>query len=107
MSYEGESLYNKFKLPKDWKNQIKEIFDLLTQNKIYYPEFRLQNILILNKKIKFIDFGLANFDETADNSGNSEKFIKNIESLNKRLKNTKDKNEKYKLFATFYNNMSS
>ena len=107
MSYEGESLYNKFKLPKDWKNQIKEIFDLLTQNKIYYPEFRLQNILILNKKIKFIDFGLANFDETANNSGNCEKFIRNIESLNKRLKKTKDKNEKYKLFATFYNNMSS
>ena len=80
---------------------------MLTQNKIYYPEFRLQNILILNKKIKFIDFGLANFDETENNSGNCEKFIRNIESLNKRLKKTKDKNEKYKLFATFYNNMSS
>jgi hypothetical protein len=45
MSYEGTSLYNNFNLPLDWKTQIKNLFDDLTKNNIYYPEFRLQNIL--------------------------------------------------------------
>jgi len=107
MSYEGESLYNNFKLPKDWKEQIKEIFDSLTENKIYYPEFRLQNILVLNKKIKFVDFGLAEFKENVDNTENCNKFVKYLEVLNKRLKKTKDKNERYKLCTTLFNNMKN
>jgi len=107
MSYEGESLYNNFKLPKDWKEQIKEIFDSLSENKIYYPEFRLQNILVLNKKIKFVDFGLAEFKENVDNTENCNKFVKYLEVLNKRLKKTKDKNERYKLCTTLFNNMKN
>jgi predicted Ser/Thr protein kinase len=107
MSYEGESLYNQFKLPKDWKEQIVEVFYKLSENKIYYPEFRLQNILVLNKKIKFIDFGLAEFKENADNTENCNRFIKHLEVLNKRFKKTKNKNERYQLCTTFFNNIEN
>ncbi len=91
LTYEGESLYNNFKLPKNWKKQIKEIFSHLTSNKILYPEFRLQNILVLENKISFIDFGLAKFDDNADNSFNCQRFLKLLDLMNKKFKNNKNK----------------
>jgi hypothetical protein len=57
--YMGCSLYNNFILPEDWKEQITNNFNSLTQNKIYYPEFNLKNIVYLNGKLSFIDYGLA------------------------------------------------
>ena len=37
MEYRGESIYNDFNLPKDWKDQITNIFSELTDNGIFYP----------------------------------------------------------------------
>lgn len=104
LSYCGESLYSKFVLPKNWSKQIVKIFDEFTKNKIYYPEFRLQNILVLKGKITFVDFGLAVFDEKADNTENCEKFIKYLDILNERLKDEKNKNTRHQLITTFLRN---
>jgi hypothetical protein len=68
MSYCGESLYDNFNLPKDWQTQITDIFNELTNNGIFYPEFRLQNILVLDGKITFVDYGLAEFKDSIDNT---------------------------------------
>jgi hypothetical protein len=41
LKYLGESLYNNFKLPRDWKEQIEKIFNELSARSIYYPEFNI------------------------------------------------------------------
>jgi len=102
MIYNGESLYNDFNLPTDWENQITQIFSNLTSNNIYYPEFRLQNILVMDNKITFVDFGLAEFrTNNCDNSDNLEKFIRYIRIINERFKTTNDLDERHRLISTF------
>ena len=59
MDYLGVSLYDDFKLPHDWKEQVHVFFEKMTTHNIYYPEFNLKNILVLDEKLNFIDFGLA------------------------------------------------
>jgi hypothetical protein len=107
MSYGGSSLYNKFILPEDWELQIKNIFEDFTKNDIYYPEFRLQNILILDNKISFVDFGLIMNQKNADNSNNCLIFTKLLRILNDRLKNI-DNHEKCDiLYNTMINNIKT
>jgi len=106
LSYCGESLYNDFNLPSDWKDQLKEIFTHFTENKLNYPEFRLQNILVLNEKITFIDFGLAEFTNYADNTDNYNRFIKLLGILDDRFKTATDINVRHRLISTFLKNMS-
>lgn len=101
MSYCGESLYNEFNLPNDWKEQITNIFNDLTNNGIWYPEFRLQNILVLNGKITFVDFGLAEFRTNCDNTENLNKFINYLGLMEQRLKNENDIDERHRLISTF------
>ena len=101
MSYNGESLYNNFNLPIDWKEQITQIFSDLTNNGIFYPEFRLQNILVLNDKITFVDFGLAQFRNECDNTVNSEKFINYLGLMEDRFRNVNDIDELHRLISTF------
>ena len=103
MSYNGESLYNDFNLPTDWKQQITNIFDSLTSNGIFYPEFRLQNILVLNGKITFVDFGLAEFRTDCDNTDNLNKFITYLGLMEERFKGV-DIDERHRLISTFYLN---
>ena len=102
LSYEGESLYNNFQLPKDWKSQINEIFLELDRNNIFYPEFRLQNILILKGKIKFCDFGLAQND-TRSNAKNCEKFIVALEKMQEKFIGL-DRDKIHQLCSTYFNN---
>jgi GR25 family glycosyltransferase involved in LPS biosynthesis/tRNA A-37 threonylcarbamoyl transferase component Bud32 len=104
-AYCGESLYNHFKLPKNWKKQIREIFSFYDKNGIYYPEFRLQNILVLDKKITFVDFGLAQMDVNVDNSENCEKFISYLSILKKKFKVNKDLNRRHQLIFNFLKNI--
>jgi len=106
MSYCGESLYDNFNLPEDWRMQITDIFNELTNNGIFYPEFRLQNILVLNKKITFVDYGLAEFKDLIDNTNNLNNFIKYLDVLNTRLSGVVDRNNKLQLITTFLNNIS-
>jgi tRNA A-37 threonylcarbamoyl transferase component Bud32 len=105
MSYCGESLYDNFNLPKDWQIQITEIFNELTNNGIFYPEFRLQNILVLDGKITFVDYGLAEFKDLIDNTNNLNNFIKYLDILNSKLSDIVDRNKKLQLITTFLNNI--
>ena len=105
MSYCGESLYDNFNLPKDWQIQIINIFNELTNNGIFYPEFRLQNILVLNGKITFVDYGLAEFKDLVDNTNNLNNFIKYLDILNSKLSDIVDRNKQLQLITTFLNNI--
>jgi len=101
MSYNGESLYNYFNLPTNWKEQITNIFNSLTENGIFYPEFRLQNILVLDGKITFVDFGLAEFRNDCDNTENLDKFINYLGLMENRFSNVNDIDELHRLISTF------
>lgn len=105
MSYCGESLYDNFSLPKDWRLQITDIFNELTNNGIFYPEFRLQNILVLDGKITFVDYGLAEFKDLIDNTNNLNNFIKYLDILNSKLYDIVDRNKQLQLITTFLNNI--
>jgi predicted Ser/Thr protein kinase len=105
MEYRGESIYNDFNLPDDWKQQITNIFSELTDNGIFYPEFRLQNILVLNGKISFVDFGLAEFRDNCDNTENLEKFINYLSLLDDKFKVVTDLNARHILISTFLQNV--
>jgi GR25 family glycosyltransferase involved in LPS biosynthesis/tRNA A-37 threonylcarbamoyl transferase component Bud32 len=105
MEYRGESLYNDFNLPADWKEQITNIFSELTQHGIFYPEFRLQNILVLDGKISFVDFGMAEFRDECDNTENLNKFIKFLSLLEVKFKVITDLDARHRLISTFLKNV--
>jgi hypothetical protein len=96
IKYLGESLYNNFYLPSDWREQIQNIFKELTSCNIEYPEFNIKNIVVLDDNISFIDFGLAKVG--SNNEDNCKVFIKLLELLNNF------KGEKY-IYSTFINNL--
>lgn len=102
MSYEGTSLYNNFILPSNWKTQIINLFENLTTSNIYYPEFRLQNILNNGSELSFVDFGLSKIYDGVDNKKNCDVFVELIEELDNRFKSTTIM-EKYILYDTFIN----
>lgn len=106
LSYCGESLYNDFNLPNNWKEQVREIFTHFTENKVNYPEFRLQNMLVLNGKITFIDFGLAEFTDSADNTDNCNRFINFLDILNNKFQSVNDIDARHRLISTFLKNMN-
>ena len=120
LTYMGCSLYNNFILPEDWKEQITNNFNSLTQNKIYYPEFNLKNIVYLNGKLSFIDYGLASFfddiSNTYNNTDNCTIFIELLTLLNNKFKSIDDTSDstsdnsnhthkKKLLYITFINNI--
>jgi tRNA A-37 threonylcarbamoyl transferase component Bud32 len=105
MEYRGESLYDNFNLPNDWKEQITNIFTELTKNGIFYPEFRLQNILVLDGKISFVDFGMAEFKTVCDNTENLNKFIKFLNLLEDKFKVITDLDARHRLISTFLKNV--
>jgi len=113
MTYMGNSLYNHFILPEDWKEQITSNFNNLTQNNIYYPEFNLKNIVYLNGKLTFIDYGLSKFCDNntiCDNTNNCAIFIELLTLLNEKFKSidyndSNDTHKKQVLYITFINNI--
>jgi predicted Ser/Thr protein kinase/GR25 family glycosyltransferase involved in LPS biosynthesis len=105
MEYRGESIYNDFNLPNDWKKQITNIFSELTDSGIFYPEFRLHNILVLDGKISFVDFGMAEFKDKCDNTENLEKFIKYLSLLEDKFKDVIDLDARHRLISTFLKNV--
>jgi len=104
MKYLGESLYNRFILPDDWESQIINIFNNFTKNNIYYPEFNLNNIVLLDNQISLIDFGLAKITDT-DNINNCNVFIKLLNILNEKYKTVSDLRQRHILYNTFMNNI--
>jgi tRNA A-37 threonylcarbamoyl transferase component Bud32 len=105
MEYRGESIYNDFSLPINWKEQITNIFSELTENDIFYSEFRLQNILVLDGKISFVDFGLAEFRTECDNTENLNKFIELLSLLEGKFKVITDLDARHRLISTFLKNV--
>jgi tRNA A-37 threonylcarbamoyl transferase component Bud32 len=105
MEYRGESLYNDFNLPTDWKEQITNIFSELTKNGVFYPEFRLQNILVLDGMISFVDFGMAEFRDECDNTENLDKFIELLSLLEDKFKVITDLDSRHRLISTFLKNV--
>lgn len=101
--YCGHSLWDKFELPRDWKNQIKSIFLKLDSLGIFYPEFKLQNILIKDGKITFVDYGLAEFS-SQNNSKNLNNFLVKLQKLESRLTNITNRNTRLHLITTFLQN---
>ena len=104
LNYCGESLYDNFNLPDDWKEQITYIFSEYDKIGIFYPEFRLQNILVLDNKITFVDYGLSKFNNES-NSNNLNIFLNNLEKLNKKLLDVRDRNTRLQLITTFLKNL--
>ena len=98
--YLGESLYDDFYLPIDWKEQITTIFDTLTLKGIHYPEFNIKNITVLDETLAFIDFGLASITESVDNSKNCQVFIELLDLLS-----TKNITNEKNVYMTFINNL--
>ena len=105
MDYLGISLHEEFILPEDWKEQLFIIFKKLSDNNIYYPEFNIKNIVVLNKKISFIDFGLSELNNNKNNDNNYNIFVILLEILKEKFKNIKDIEEQNILYLTFINNM--
>ena len=48
---------------EDWRQQIKNILNILQKEKIYHNDFHQNNFLRKNKKIFLIDFAWASLDE--------------------------------------------
>jgi hypothetical protein len=105
MKYYGESLYNEFWLPNDWEEQIQKLFQELTNKDIYYPEFNLNNIVVKNNIITFVDFGLAEIRFNADNNNNCTVFIELLTKLNNKFINVIEKKERNLLYYKFMNNL--
>ena len=112
MNYKGETLYNKFILPSNYKEQIISIFEDLNSKNIYYPEFNINNIVVKDDKISFIDFGLSRILEDYEyeediNKENKINFIEILEILNNRFKDTDNVKQCRILYNTFINNMKN
>lgn len=129
MTFLGTSLYQNFNLPNDWKEQITYIFNQLSNKNIYYPEFNLKNITVINQTVNFIDYGLATFyddnntiiniDDISNNTNNNinlnknncNVFIELLEKLNNKfneiiIDNLEDKQIQIQiLYQTFIFNM--
>lgn len=103
--YLGESLYDNFVLPSDWKSQLRQLFDKLDEHHIYYPEFNLRNITVLNDKLSLIDFGLALNNSTQSNNNNYHVFTELLEKIQSKDFNKYSTDEKYMMYSTFINNL--
>lgn len=120
MSYKGESLYENFILPPNWKLQLKILFNLLSSNLIVYPEFNLKNIVVLDKgygkglELSLIDFGLAEMTDNFNNLiykdiidkniDNCNVFIEILEKLNEKMSSNNDIRTNQILYLTLLNN---
>jgi hypothetical protein len=115
LPYFGDSLYDSFVLPSDWKKQIENIFSILNEKQIYYPEFNIKNILNKNSKLHFIDFGLASSTTVPDknccrhdddiNKMNCEIFINLLQKLHERFTKRISHHQRLILYNTFINNI--
>lgn len=105
MSYEGESIYDNFDLPENWEDQIKETFNEFDAVGIYYPEFRLQNILVKDSRLSFVDFGMAKLS-SEKNYLNCEKFCTLLNILNEKFKIEQGFDQRHALMNTFFRNIN-
>ena len=62
MSYSGEVI-NDSNIPDNWKEQLISSLSILNKLNIYHNDLYLENILVNNDKIYFIDFTYCDYDE--------------------------------------------
>jgi hypothetical protein len=105
MPYFGISLYDKFYLPDNWRQQINSIFNCFDDTGIYYPEFNIKNIVIKNDIITFIDYGLALINGSK-NDTNRNNFIELLNTLQEQFRNMDS--EKLQIqYMIFINNIKN
>lgn len=110
MTYCGESLFNNFILPENWKIQLRDIFEELNKCNIVYTEFNLKNIVVKNETLKLIDFGLAknsSVDDPEENNKNCDMFIEMLEILNNKIQKNMDIETKMLLCKIFIDNIKT
>jgi hypothetical protein len=105
MPWVGESLYQNFNLPGDWEIQISNIFNGFTQKSILYPEFNLNNITVLNGRINFVDYGLAEINENCDNSANCKNFIEILKIISDKFDNVDGFKQRHIVYNTFMSHL--
>ena len=105
MPFFGESLYHNFKLPQNWKKQVRAQLDYFDSVGIYYPEFNLKNILVTDdgEDLIFIDFGLVEFD--IENKNAPDVFINFISALEEKFIKVTNCEERQVLYLIFMNNL--
>lgn len=104
MQYLGDSLFDYFILPDDWENQMVKIFEILDENRVFYPEFNLKNILVLDKRLYLIDFGLARICDES-NKNNLSNFIELIRILREKFAEIRDVEQQHIFYNNFINNI--
>ena len=105
-TYLGETLFDNFNLPENWKNQITDIFEILDKENIYYPEFNIKNIICSNSQLYLIDFGLAKISEQ-NNKTNLFNHIELLSVLDEKFKTINDKEKQYVFYNNFISNLKS
>lgn len=109
MEYAGETLFDNFNLPDNWKEQIERIFNELDTFGIYYPEFNLKNICVYDGIIYFIDFGLAKINANVNistiNLINQKNFIELIDILREKFITTDNPEQRLIYYNNFINNV--
>ncbi len=111
LEYVGETLFDNFNLPINWKEQLRNIFKVLDDNKIIYSEFNLKNITQKDNKIFLIDYGLCLIENEEnpinifDNSINLENFIELLEMLENKFIEINDLEQQHIYYYNFINNI--
>lgn len=104
MTYEGPSLYDHFELPLDWRGQISQMFAKLSNAGVYYPEFKLQNIVCNCGVLKLIDFGLACAHSPTDNDESCNAHLKHLANLENKFSTLTDRRSRQRLYHTYCRN---
>lgn len=105
IEYVGESLFDKFLLPNDWKTQLDRIFTELDRYNIFYPEFNLKNITVRDSQLFFIDYGLVRFDSDRDNKHNNECFRGLLEMIHDKFVSITDQDERHVFYYNLIHNL--
>jgi len=105
LDYVGETLFDNFVLPINWIEQLNIIFNTLTLNNIYYPEFNLKNITNLNNQLYFIDYGLAEISENANNLENFKNFVEFISSIQTKFAEIDDLEQQHIYYNNYISNL--
>ena len=85
--YAGEKI-NKFNIPNDYKQQINNILNILEANNCRHNDIKPEELLVLNGKIRIIDFGWAyelnqdNPDYWPKSLGGKFKCDRNLKEIN-------------------------
>ena len=78
MEYRGTAISKINKIDFDYKSQIKDIANILYENKITYFDLRKDNFVVKNNLISLIDFEWCLYEDSIYKHLFTERFIKRI-----------------------------